>query len=169
VTQLREWKFTANWKQRWDEWMNPGGHGAIADVRNHKLAWTPLAKPLSQCTVALLTTGGVHLRSQPVYDLQKKDGDWMYREIPSDTAREAVAIAHTHYNHLDADRDINCMLPLQRLRELRDEGLIGAVAATHYGLMGWVPDSRSTVRDTVPGIVARAKAEGVNIAVLTPG
>ena len=169
MTELPDWKFTPNWEQRWNEWMTPGGHGTIADVRNEKLSWTPLKKPLAQCTVALLTTGGVHLRSQADFDVLKKDGDWTWREIPSDTAPAELAITHTHYNHIDADRDINCMLPLERLAELRAQGVIAGVARTHYGLMGWVPDSRSTVRDTVPAIVARTKAEGVDIAVLTPG
>ena len=96
MTELCDWEFTPNWEQRWAEWIKPGGHGSIADVRNEKLAWTPLKKPLAQCTVALLTTGGVHLRSQDEYDLLKKDGDWTYREIPADTPPAVLAIAHTH-------------------------------------------------------------------------
>jgi D-proline reductase (dithiol) PrdB len=169
MTDLRTWEFTDIWRQRWSEWMQPGGHGAMADARNDKIAWTPLAKPLSKCVVALLTTGGVHLRSDAVYEVLKKDGDWTYREIPSNTAPDDLTISHTHYNHGDADRDINCMLPIERLPELRDEGVIGGVARTHYGLMGWVPDSRNTVRDTVPSIVAHCKSEGVDIVVLSPG
>ena len=169
MTELSDWDFTPIWQQRWAEWMNPGGHGSIADVRNEKLAWTPLAKPLADCTVTLLTSGGAHLRSQTPYDVLKKDGDWTWREIPSDAPADALTITHTHYNHVDADRDINCMLPMDRLRELRDEGVIRAVAPTLFGVMGWVPDSRSTVRDTVPEIVRRAKAENVDVMVLSPG
>jgi D-proline reductase (dithiol) PrdB len=169
MTELRNWQFTSDWQQRWTEWMSPGGHGSIADVRNDKLAWTALTKPLAQCNITLLTSGGVHLRAQNAYDVSKKDGDWSWRPIPSDTPTGALAITHTHYNHLDADRDVNCMLPIDRLRELRDQGVIGGVAPTLFGLMGWVPDSRSTVRDSVPDLVARAKAEGVDVMVLSPG
>jgi Glycine/sarcosine/betaine reductase selenoprotein B (GRDB) len=124
MTELRNWQFTSDWQQRWTEWMSPGGHGSIADVRNDKLAWTPLTKPLAQCNITLLTSGGVHLRAQNAYDVSKKDGDWSWRPIPSDTPTGALAITHTHYNHLDADRDVNCMLPIDRLRELRDQGVI---------------------------------------------
>jgi D-proline reductase (dithiol) PrdB len=169
VAELIEWTFTPRWQARWDEWMRPGGHGALADVRNPRLAWTALDKPLAQCTVALLTTGGVHLRGQPPFDVMKKDGDWTLREIPSDTPPPALAITHTHYNHLDADRDVNCMFPFERLRELRDQGVIGGVARTHFGMMGWIPDARHAVRDTVPAVMARAKSEHVDIMVLSPG
>lgn len=169
MTELLEWQFTPQWQERWAAWMHPGGHAALADVRNEHLAWAPLTKPLAECTVMLLTTGGIHLRTQTPFDVLKKDGDWSHREISSDTPPDSLTITHTHYNHLDADRDVNCMFPIERLPELCDQGVIGGVARTFFGLMGWVPDPRATVRDTVPAIVARAKAEGVDIAVLTPG
>lgn len=169
MTELLEWQFTPKWQERWAEWMHPGGHGAMADVRNEHLAWTPLRKPLAECTVMLLTTGGVHLRTQAPFDVLKEDGDWSLREIAADTLPDALTITHTHYNHLDADRDVNCMFPVERLPELRDQGVIGGVARTFFGLMGWVPDPTATVRDTVPAIIARAKSEDVDIVVLTPG
>lgn len=169
MTELNEWEFTERWQERWTDWMKPGGHGAMADVRNEELAFTRLTKPLSECTVALLTTGGVHLRSQTPFDISKHDGDWSLREVPSDTPAAELMITHTHYNHLDADKDINCVFPIERLAELKDAGVIGNVAKTHYGMMGWVPDPTSTVRDTVPDIVAKAQSEGVDILLLTPG
>lgn len=169
MTELIDWEFTPKWQQRWNEWMRPGGHGAIADVRNEELAWTPLEKPLSECTVTLVTTAGVHLRSQTPFDVMKEDGDWSLREIPSDTPPDALMITHTHYNHLDADKDINVMFPIERLHELHEAGVIAGVAETFFGMMGWVPDARPTIRDTVPAIAAQAKADGVDIALLTPG
>jgi len=169
MTTLDEWELTERWQERWADWMKPGGHGAMADVKNETIAWTPLTKPLSECTVSLLSTGGFHLRSQEPFDVAKPDGDWSLREIPSSTLPEELMITHTHYNHLDADQDVNCMFPIERLAELHSDGAIGDVAQTHYGMMGWVPDPRSTVRDTVPEIMVRAQAEGVDILLLTPG
>jgi len=67
------------------------------------------------------------------------------------------------------DQDVNCMFPIERLAELYSDVVIGGVAQTHYGMMGWVPDPRSTVRDTVPEIMGRAQAEGADIILLTPG
>ena len=130
MSKLRDWEFSERWQERWADWMKPGGHGAMADVRNEKLAWTPLTKPLSDCTVALVTTGGVHRRNQEPFDVMKHDGDWSLREIPWDTPTKDLTITHTHYNHLDADQDINCMFPIERLPELQGDGVIGGVAAT---------------------------------------
>jgi len=169
MNELLDWEFTPKWQERWTDWMKPGGHGALADVRNENLAWTPLDKPLSESSVTLVTTGGIHLKTQTPFDVMKEDGDWSLREIPSDTPPDALTITHTHYNHLDADKDVNVMFPIERLHELADEGVVGGVAGTFYGLMGWVPNPQSTVRDTIPAIVAQAKTDGVDIALLTPG
>jgi D-proline reductase (dithiol) PrdB len=64
------------------------------------------------------TTGGVHLRSDPPFDVDNPHADWSFREIPTDADTADLAITHTHYNHVDADRDVNCMFPLDRLREI---------------------------------------------------
>src|SRR3954468_17524039 len=98
---MDDWNLTESWRQRWDEWIKPGGHGGLADVRNDSLAWCPPKKPLEQCTVALLTTGGLHLKSQKPFELQKKGGDWSWRAIPSSMSAGELAISHTHYGHLD--------------------------------------------------------------------
>lgn len=44
--------------------------------------FTPLRKPLRECRFALITTGGVHLRDQPPYDMADPRGDPTYRSIP---------------------------------------------------------------------------------------
>ncbi len=44
--------------------------------------WTPLAKPLTKCRIALLSSGGIHRKDQPPFDAVKNDLSW--REIPVD-------------------------------------------------------------------------------------
>jgi D-proline reductase (dithiol) PrdB len=124
-------------------------------------------KPLRSVVIALVTTAGVHLKSQPVFDVEAGDASW--RAIPSDTPEEALMISHTHYDRSDADRDINAVFPLERLRELAAEGVIKAPAATHYGLMGYIPDTKPLIEATIPAIIRRLRADGVDGVVLNPG
>jgi hypothetical protein len=46
------------------------------------------------------TTGGVHLRSDPPFDVDNPHADWSFREIPTDADTADLAITHTHYNTL---------------------------------------------------------------------
>ena len=52
-------------------------------VSNADTPWTPLQKELRYAKIALVTTAGVHLRSDPPYNMQDKEGDPTFRQIPS--------------------------------------------------------------------------------------
>src|SRR5438874_8053248 len=55
------------------------------------IPWTPLRKPVSECTVVLVTTAGVHLRSDRPFNL---NGDSSFRVIPKDAQPGDLAISH---------------------------------------------------------------------------
>ena len=135
----KEWVLTDAEQQKFSRWMDLVlvGHTGTKDVRNQTVSWTPIGKPLSECVVTLFTTGGVHLQSNQAFDIDSAHGDPSFREIPANIDTSKLAVTHSHYSHVDADRDVNCMLPLDRLRELCDQGVIGGIAPTAYSIMGF--------------------------------
>jgi len=132
--------------------------------------WAPLTKPLAACRVALVTTGGVHLRSQPPFDMANPDGDPTFREIPSGAPRGELVITHDYYDHRDAGLDLNVVFPLDRLEELAREGRIMGPAPLHLGFMGHVdgPLVERIVRETAPAAARRLLETGADVALLTP-
>ena len=60
--------------------------------------WTRVAMPASQCRLALVTTGGVHLLSQPPFNMKDPAGDPTFREIPADTSPANLTITHDYYD-----------------------------------------------------------------------
>ena len=94
------------------------------------IPWSPLRRPLREATVALVTTSGVHLRDDRPFELES---DPTFRVIPRGAEAGELAISHRAYDRTDALRDVNLVFPLQRLRELEAEGVIGRVADWHYG------------------------------------
>ncbi len=133
--------------------------------------WTPLAKPLKDCKVALVTTAGVHLLGQPPFDMLDKDGDASFRELPSSTPVSGYMITHDYYDHSDADRDINIVFPIERLREMKAAGLIGSLAEANYGFMGHIdgPHVEMLIKRSAPEVAGLLKKEGVDVVILTPG
>ena len=132
--------------------------------------WTSLAKPLSDCTVALVTTAGVHRQDDESFDMVDKHGDPTYRIIPGNTPRDRLCITHDYYDHRDADKDVNIVLPLERLQELKTDRVIGEVAPFHYSFMGHI-DGRQVSRllaETAPEVARRLKREQVDAVILTP-
>jgi D-proline reductase (dithiol) PrdB len=119
--------------------------------------------------VSLFTTGGVHLKSDKPFDIEDPHGDWTFREIPTDINTSDLTITHSHYSHVDADRDVNCMFPLDRLRELCDQGVIGGVASKAYTIMGFNPNPDNLMEKTAPALAQRYRDNSVDLVFLTCG
>jgi D-proline reductase (dithiol) PrdB len=135
------------------------------------IPWTPFAKDLSKCNVAIVTSAGVHLKNQKPFDMEDHDGDPSFREVPRDAAKEELTITHKYYDHTDADRDINIVYPIDRLHEMKERGEIGDVAEIHYGFMGHILGRhlKTLVEETGPETAQRLKNAGVDVVLLTPG
>ena len=134
----------------------------------------PLATPvpeLGAATIGIVTAGGLHLRTDPPFDMQNPDGDGSYRVIPSDAPPEALTITHDYYDHSAADRDRNCVLPIDRLSELVRAGEVGGVAPRHVGMMGHLLGAQreKLIRSTAREIADLFREDGVDIVLATPG
>lgn len=132
--------------------------------------WTPLLKELKDCRVALATTGGVHLKTQPPFDMDDPDGDPTFREIPTSVDRKSLTITHNYYDHKDADADINVILPLDRLTELVEEDFISSASACAFAFMGHITGRHITtlMNETAPKVASELRADAVDAVFLTP-
>ena len=132
--------------------------------------WTRVTRPVERSTIALVTTAGVHLASDLPFDMRDPDGDPSVRAFPSDVDPRRLTITHRYYDHTAADRDINVVLPVDRLRELADEGRVGGVAPRVYSFMGHI-DGRhlaTLIDETAPSVAERLRADGAEAVFLTP-
>lgn len=144
----------------------PGLRSEIYVPITPKPVWTPLKKPLSQCKVAFITSGGIHNKKQVPFNTA---GDSTYREIPSDTPSSELMVTHGGFDNSDINKDVNAMLPIDRLRELRDEGFIGSLVDTFYGFMGGGGNVDKFTKATGPEIAHKLKEEGADIVLATGG
>ncbi len=130
------------------------------------IPYTPRTRELKDSVFALITTAGVQLRDQEPFDV---GGDNSWRLIPGDVQSDQLIAIHEHYDHRDADKDINVVFPIDRLRELANEGIIKGVSDKHLGFMGYTQQLRDLYERAAPEmakIILRSKADGV---ILTAG
>ena len=128
---------------------------------------TPLSKPLKKCKVALITTGGLHLKTDESFDLNILDGDPSFRKIPADVKPDDLHIAHKWYNHKFINSDINCVFPIDRMREYAKKGMIGSLSEDHYSFMGHIYETGELLKNAKK-LGRILKENGVDIAFLTP-
>lgn len=126
------------------------------------------AKPVGEWTIGLVSTSGARLASQHRFDTVSDVGDPSFREIPADAVVRQLRFNHAGYDVRSAYADPDCVFPLDLLRRLADEGLIGGVAARAYSLMGYITQTDVLLEETGPSIARAMTADGVDLAFLVP-
>ena len=106
-----------------------------------EIPWTPLEKPLPTCRVALISSGGIALKTDTPFDQDGERqnpwwGDPSFRIIPQGTKAEEIKLYHLHVDPCCVEDDLNSLLPIDRLTELEAAGEIGSAALSHYSYHG---------------------------------
>ena len=139
-------------------------------VESDTTPWQPLRQALSESTLALVTSAGLHLKSDPPFVTDPKQGDTSYRIIPSTAMASDIAQSHTSigFDRTAIYQDLNVSFPMDRLRELVDKGVIGRLAPNFYSFMGALRNPRGILEDSGPTVARRLQDEGVDAVFLTP-
>ncbi len=129
----------------------------------------PMSVPLSKARVALVTTAGLHTPQQKGFD-QVTIGDSSFREIPNTIATEDLIESHnsSSFDHAGVEADRNLVFPLDRFRELMEQGTIGELNHRHFSFVGSILNPRKLITETAPEVARRLRADKVNAVFLTP-
>jgi D-proline reductase (dithiol) PrdB len=131
---------------------------------------TKLAKPLSQCKFALITSAGLRLENDTPFNHSNKLGDCSFREIPNDIEVQSLIEDHksTSFDHSGVEADKNLALPLDRFRELVANKTIGSLNRRHFSFMGSIINPRKLIDETAKQVAELLKEDEVDTVFLTP-
>lgn len=137
------------------------------------IPWTPMAKPLKETTIALVTSAGISLKTDRPFDMEREKreaiwGDRSYRTIPRGTTEKDIDVNHLHINTNHIKKDINVILPLARMVELEHEKIIGRLAQTAYSFYGFQWQNTDFLNEAIDPICKKMKSEGVEAVLMTP-
>lgn len=150
----------------WDT-VNHRYPGSMVDKQEF-VPLAPLPKPLSECRVALISTSGAQPKGTVPFDTVHPVGDYTCRRVPSDTPAEELEVHQLKYPTAGANRDINVIFPIERLRELADEGVVGGLTENFYTFIGYNMDPERLERTLAEDIAAAVSDEGADIALAAP-
>jgi D-proline reductase (dithiol) PrdB len=125
--------------------------------------WVP-GPPLSERRISLISTAGLQRRGDRPFEGMTGD----YRVIPGVINAGDLVMSHisTNFDRTGFQQDWNIVFPLDRLRELEAEGIIGSVAAYHYSFMGATdPAEMEPAARNLAGLL---KGDRVDAALLVP-
>jgi D-proline reductase (dithiol) PrdB len=120
--------------------------------------------PLAERRIAMVSSAGLGRRGDRLFIGNKGD----YRELPSDTPAGEIVMSHVSlgYDRTGFMRDINVAFPIDRLRELADEGVIGGIGPVNYSFMGATDPVR--MEASVREVAGKMKDSGVDSVALFP-
>ena len=126
-------------------------------------AWVA-GPPLARRRVSIISTAGLHRRGDRPFEGMTGD----YRVIPGDIQASDLVITHvsTNFDRTGFQQDWNIMFPLDRLRELAAEGIIGSVADYHYSFMGAADPA--LMEPAARNLATLLKGDHVDAAFLVP-
>jgi len=132
----------------------------------------PLAmtKPLSEASVALISSAGFVAPGQDPFDDDKRGGDFSHRILPANVDLRSLRESHRSdaFDHSGMRADPNLAVPLETLRELANERRIGSVSEAAISLMGSITAPGRLLHTTVPLLVDILRQQKSDCALLVP-
>ena len=125
-----------------------------------------MRQPLNQVRLALVTTAGLHVRGDKAFAA----GDQTYRIIPSGTPPKDLIQTHNSigFDRTPMYRDINITFPVDRVRELVEQGVLGSTTNNYYSFMGAQANPKEIMNETGPAVGRLLLDEGAEAVLITP-
>lgn len=138
--------------------------------RVEPLTLAPLAVPLSEARVALVTTAGLYRPGIDEPFERVRGGDFSYRAIPDSVELSSLTVGQTSsaFDREPVEADRNMALPTERLRAMVARGVVGSAAPRHLSFNGSIPAPGRLVRETAPLAARLLIDDGVQVGLLIP-
>lgn len=144
-------------------------HDDARALPNPAPAFARLRRPLAESRVGLLTSAGAYVEGDEPFDVDDPHGDPSFRVIPGDVDLSRLRFAHSHYDTTRAEADPNVVLPLDPLRALARDGVVGEVAPLNVGIMGFNPHAHRVADESAPQVAELFVEAAVDVVLLSPG
>jgi D-proline reductase (dithiol) PrdB len=161
------------WQNRYSEWRNETtADGDVGEsypfVKNSRAPFSPARRALPMLNLALISSAGAYIDGTDPFDTTATDGDFSFREIPAQVEAEELRYSARGYDPAAVNSDRNSLLPLTRLFEFENNGVIGQLNPVFWSCCGFIPNAGRLVAETAPRLVERIKRYEVQAALLIP-
>ncbi len=120
---------------------------------------------LGKMRIAIISTAGLHQRGD--HPFTSEEGDY-YRIVPGNVQSNNLVMSHVsvNFDRTGFYQDLNVVFPIDRLRELAEDGVIGSLASFHYSFMG--ADDPMRWEQPVRHLAGLLKKDNVDAVLLVP-
>jgi len=135
------------------------------EMSRYCVPFVPFRKKLEESSICLVTTAAVRHKDDTPFKLE---GDNTFRTILSSSSASDLRYDDSHYDHGCVATDLNCVFPIDRLRELSEERRIGGMTESHFS-MGFSQALRDLRETTIPALAREVDKVRPDAVLLTGG
>jgi len=118
--------------------------------------------------LALISSAGAYIDGTPPLDTSSAGGDLSFREIPIEVEESDLRFAARGYDPAAVQEDMNAQVPIARLLEFEQNGIIGQLNPVFWSFSGFIPDAGKVADELAPKLVERLQRYEVQAALLVP-
>jgi len=162
------------WRKKYADWQQSGA-GAGRDlgddypfVENTRAPFLPARRALPMLNLALISSAGGYVDGTEQFDVNASGGDTSFREIPIEVRGEDILFSARGYDPKFVQQDINAQVPIARLLEFAENGVIGQLNPVWWSFGGFIPDAERLVDKLLPSLIERVKRYEAQAALLIP-
>lgn len=157
-----------NFSGRFKNWKGDERLKNYPFIENTNAPFTPMRRSLPMLNLALISSAGAYIDGTEAFDLESRDGDISYREIPIEVEAEDLLYAAKGYDPTAVKEDRNAQIPVDRLLEYEANAVIGRLNQVWWSLSSYIPNAALVARELAPKIAERLKGYEVQAALLVP-
>ena len=158
------------WRRRFAGW-KPAPGDSLSDypfVKNRRAPFMPARRSLPMLNLALISSAGAYIDGTPAFDTSSANGDLTFREIPIEVEQSDLRFAARGYDPAAVQEDANSQLPIERLLEFEQNGIIVQLNPVYWSFAGFIPDAAKLVGELIPKLLERIRRYEVQAALLVP-
>ncbi len=150
---------------RWNANENLNGYPFVENIHS---PFTPLRRALPMLNLALITSAGAYIDGTEPFDTASKDGDLSYREIPVEVEAVDLRYAAKGYDPKGVNEDRNAQIPVDRLLEYAENGVIGGLNNVWWSISSHIPNAARVADELAPAIADRLARYEIHAALFIP-
>ena len=155
------------WRRRFESWRPSAGDELGADypfVRNRRAPFTPARRALPMLNLALISSAGAYIDGTPEFS----ENDLSFKEIPIEVEASDLLFTARGYDASAVEQDINSQIPVARLLEFEQNGIIGQLNSVFWSFSGYIQEATAVASQLAPKLVERLQRYEVQAVLLIP-
>lgn len=157
-----------DFNNRFSRWKANDALSGYPWIENTHSPFRPVRRALPMLNLALVTSAGAYIEGMKPFNIDARDGDLNFLEIPVEVEAVDLRYAAKGYDPKAVNEDRNSQIPIDRLLEYQANAVIGRLNNVWWSLSSNIPNAARVADELAPKLAERLHRYEIQTALLIP-